>query len=128
MKKLDSMQRAQRRLEKAEEKLEQSALDAGILDLYYAVYFAGRHLLTSRGHEAPSHHILFETLEETCVGPGLLGPEFFRNLRRVESLFEASEQGAAEAIDEEIMRQTVESVRRFLQYATVLAKEDLDGT
>jgi uncharacterized protein (UPF0332 family) len=128
MKKRDSMQRAQRRLATAEEKLEQNALDAGILDLYYAVYFAGRHLLVSRGHEAPSHHILFETLEENCVGPGLLGPQFFSNLKRVESLFEASEQGVAEAIEDEVMTKAVESVRRFLQYAEVLAKEDLHGT
>lgn len=132
MKKLAPMERAHRRLAQAEEKLDRNALDAGILDLYYAVYFAGRHLLAARGHETPGHHVLFEELEAKCVGPGLLGPQFLVDLKRVESLFEASEQGVADAIEAQVIEKAVESVRRFLQYAAVLAREDseedLNGT
>ncbi len=116
--------RAHKRLESAARKVESQAFAAGVLDLYYAVYFTGQEIHELRGLDIPAHNHLYDSLEAHFIGPDLLDASLMRGLRRIEKLFITLDQGLTDQFENSVMQAALETVRRFMEFAETLPELD----
>lgn len=109
------LSRAKSALLEAETLLTDGFGGASISRSYYAMFYAARALLSTRGASPKSHGGTLQKLGELFVKPGLLPAEMTAEMGATMELREQADYEAdASALDELKARQALDAARRFV--------------
>jgi len=87
---------------------------------YYALYYAAKALLSSKGIITKTHKGLITQISDHYVNTGLMDHQIWHTLAHAESLRESADYGTGEQITEEISLDVIEESKKFIQICEIL--------
>ncbi|WP_181391554.1 HEPN domain-containing protein [Methanospirillum lacunae] len=118
-------QKAYERLSVAEELHQNGHYEDAVSRSYYAMYYAAKALLSTKGIITKTHRGLIAQISDQYVKSGLLDYETWSTLAHTEPLRESADYGSGEEITEIISKNVLIDSRHFIETCESLFSRNL---